>query len=184
MRASAKQLQTMKMAASEAADLEITPFMNLMIVLVPILLLSMVFVHMRVLHIQLPELQERLSSQDLNEDLLKQLELVITPSQLTLNYPSGVPLKHFQTHGNGPLPTQDLRDYLQTVKATFQAQHIDKTDITLLPTEEITYQQLISIMDTVRAYPTVVATSVVQAELFPNISFGDAPPQLSSSESS
>jgi hypothetical protein len=31
-------------------------------------------------------------------------------------------------------------------------------------------------MDTVRSYRAVVATSVVNAELFPEVSLGDAPP--------
>ena len=31
-------------------------------------------------------------------------------------------------------------------------------------------------MDAVRSYRTVVATSVVNAELFPEVSLGDAPP--------
>ena len=36
------------------ADLDITPFMNLMIVLVPVLLLNMVFAHTSVLELNFP----------------------------------------------------------------------------------------------------------------------------------
>jgi biopolymer transport protein ExbD len=39
------------------AELDITSFMNLMIVLVPVLLLSLVFNQMRVLQVQLPLLR-------------------------------------------------------------------------------------------------------------------------------
>ena len=42
-----------KISQSEA-ELDITSFMNLMIVLVPVLLLSLVFTQIRVLNIQLP----------------------------------------------------------------------------------------------------------------------------------
>ena len=38
----------------EAADLDVTPFMNLMIVLVPVLLLSMVFTHTTVIDLNFP----------------------------------------------------------------------------------------------------------------------------------
>ena len=37
------------------------------------------------------------------------------------------------------------------------------------------YQVIVTAMDTVRSFKTVVAISVVEAELFPEISFGDAP---------
>ena len=39
---------------TEAADLDVTPFMNLMIVLVPVLLLSMVFTHTTVIELNFP----------------------------------------------------------------------------------------------------------------------------------
>ena len=39
---------------TEAADLDVTPFMNLMIVLVPVLLLSMVFTHTTVIDLNFP----------------------------------------------------------------------------------------------------------------------------------
>ncbi|NJN52202.1 MAG: hypothetical protein HC809_10965 [Gammaproteobacteria bacterium] len=38
----------------EAADLDVTPFMNLMIVLVPVLLLSLVFTHTTVIDLNFP----------------------------------------------------------------------------------------------------------------------------------
>ena len=49
----------------------------------------------------------------------------------------------------------------------------DKTDINLLADPEIDYQTIVTVMDTVRAYPAVVAASLVDAVLFPDISLGD-----------
>ena len=40
---------------------------------------------------------------------------------------------------------------------------------------DIDYQTLITAMDTVRSYPAVVAASVVEGELFPDVSLMDAP---------
>ena len=40
----------------DEGDLDITPFMNLMIVLVPVLLISMVFSHITILQLNLPDL--------------------------------------------------------------------------------------------------------------------------------
>jgi hypothetical protein len=46
--------------------------------------------------------------------------------------------------------------------------------LVLLPTPEIDYQTLVAIMDTARTYETVVAASLVDAVLFPEVSLGDA----------
>ena len=51
----------------------------------------------------------------------------------------------------------------------------DKKDISLLAEKDTSYQTLVTAMDTVRSYPAVVAVSLVDAELFPDISIGDAP---------
>ena len=51
----------------------------------------------------------------------------------------------------------------------------EKRDINLLPEAGVDYQTLVTVMDTVRRYPAVLITSVVDAELFPDISLGNAP---------
>ena len=51
----------------------------------------------------------------------------------------------------------------------------EKQDITVLLEQETDYQTLVTIMDRVRSYPTVQNLAVVNAELFPVISLGDAP---------
>jgi hypothetical protein len=53
---------------------------------------------------------------------------------------------------------------------------IQKKDIFVLSEKDTNYQTLVSTMDTARSFKTVVAASVVDAELFPEISLGDAPP--------
>ena len=45
----------------------------------------------------------------------------------------------------------------------------------MLLLEDTSYQTLVTVMDKVRSYPTVAQLEVVQAELFPVISLGDAP---------
>jgi len=55
----------------------------------------------------------------------------------------------------------------------------DKKDVIIMPSRQTSYQSLVSVMDTVRSYEAVVAGSVVEAELFPEISLGDAPAQTS-----
>jgi len=49
-----KRIKRHRTRSREAAELDVTPFMNLMIVLVPVLLLSMVFTHTTVIELNFP----------------------------------------------------------------------------------------------------------------------------------
>lgn len=159
----------------QEAELDITSFMNLMIVLVPVLLLSLVFSQVRILNLQLPVAAQ---SENQNQDEEpKVLELVIHETGFELNYPSGILLKRFDKTEKG-YSFSALSTYLQDLKLTFQKNKDDKNDIVLLLSPETDYQTIISTMDTVRSFKAVVAANLVDAELFPNISFGDAPEPL------
>lgn len=154
------------------SELDITSFMNLMIVLVPVLLLSLVFSQVRILNLQLPIMANAAQQQDKKQ--AKALELVITKQHLTLNYPAGILLKRFDVSEKG-YDFSALAIYLQDLKLTFQQQNIDKNDIVILLAPEVDYQTIVSAMDTVRSFKAVVAANLVDAELFPLISLGDAP---------
>lgn len=157
---------------NQEAELDITSFMNLMIVLVPVLLLSLVFSQVRILNLQLPVAAQ---SQDQSEaDEPKILELVISKTGFELNYPSGILLKKFDKTDKG-YDFSLLSKYLQDLKLTFQQNDIEKNDIVILLAADVNYQTIVSAMDTVRSFKTVVAANLVDAELFPQISLGDAP---------
>jgi biopolymer transport protein ExbD len=162
---------------TQDAELDITSFMNLMIVLVPVLLLSLVFSQVRILNLQLPVLSQAEQAQDDQEP--KILELVVTPQGLALNYPAGILLKRFEISEQG-YDFAALSVYLQDLKLTFQQQDIEKNDIVILLDPAVDYQTIVSAMDTVRSYKAVVAANLVDAELFPLISLGDAPEELGS----
>jgi len=157
---------------NQDAEIDITSFMNLMIVLVPVLLLSLVFSHVRILNLQLPVLSEGELAEDQKEP--KVLELVITKKRLALNYPAGILLKRFEVTEQG-YDFAALSTYLQDLKLAFQQQTIEKKDIVILLEPSVDYQTIVSAMDTVRSFKAVVAANLVDAELFPLISLGDAP---------
>ncbi len=153
------------------AELDITSFMNLMIILVPVLLMSMVFSHITVLDLKLPDSSTG-SDGDNKEN--QQLELVIRPDYIDINYPQGVRLKRIAS-------VDDAYDFslvstvLQEVKRQLRDKGIEKRDILILAEQQTDYQTLVGAMDTVRSFEAVIATSVVRAELFPDIALGDAP---------
>jgi biopolymer transport protein ExbD len=151
----------------QQADLDITAFMNLMIVLVPVLLLSMVFSHTAVLDLNFPANDNSLVNLD-EENL--QLQLIIRTDSLAVGDTQNGLIRRIENL-NGQYDFDGLVNLLKQIKARIP----DKTEITILLAENIDYQTLVTAMDKTRSYPTVVAASVVEAELFPDISIGDAP---------
>lgn len=154
------------------AELDITAFMNLMIVLVPVLLLGMVFSQITVVDVKLPAAASEAAAADDNS---QQVELVIRGDRLLVNYPRGVQLKDIPHSAEGDYDFTLLSLVLQEVKRQLLEQGIDKKNITILSEPNTDYQTIISAMDTVRSYKANVAFSVVDAVLFPDIAFGDAP---------
>lgn len=183
----------------QEVELDITSFMNLMIILVPVLLMSMVFSHITVLDLKLPDLAP--SGSDSDEK--KQLEVVIRENYIDVNYPQGILLKRVEAklpaveqdskantgeqniNDSTPAvntaviaPEHDfalLSQVLQEIKRQLRDKEIEKRDLLILSEPDTDYQTIVKTMDTVRSFQAVVAASAVQAELFPEISLGDAP---------
>lgn len=156
-------------------DLDVTSFMNLMIVLVPVLLLNMVLSFTTVLEIKLPGGGD---SDSADEKENQQIELIIRSDHMTLNFPAGVGLAKIEKSGelhDYKKLTEKLKELKQALRHHESEELQSKKDILILSEQETDYQTLVSAMDAVRSYDTVVVTDVVMAELFPDISLGDAP---------
>jgi biopolymer transport protein ExbD len=153
------------------AELDITAFMNLMIVLVPILLLGMVFSRITVVDVVLPPSNPGA----LSDENKQAVELVIRRGSMRVDYPRGILLKNIPMTAEGTHDFELLSLVLQEVKRQLREQGIERQDITILSEPEVDYQTIVHTMDTVRSFKAVVAASVVDAALFPEISFGDAP---------
>jgi len=157
--------------AYEEKDLDITSFMNLMIVLVPVLLLSITFTQITVHEIKLPELTGGFSA---SSESQSQLEVVVGDDGFSVYYPSKrsliKQLPMIATETGSRYDFDGLSSVLQEVKAQIS----ERRDIVLLAGTNLDYQSLIATMDTVKSYRTVLAASVVEVELFPIISLGDS----------
>ncbi|WP_100639623.1 ExbD/TolR family protein [Marinobacter salexigens] len=147
-------------------DLDITPFMNLMIVLVPVLLLNMVFAHTSVLELNFPT-GESLATEQVEE---LQIQVVIHSDSLVVADNQGGVIKAIE-QSEGEYDYALLKDVMKELKSRIP----EKKDVIIMPSRETSYQVLVSVMDTVRSYDAVVAGNLVEAELFPEISLGDAP---------
>ena len=157
-----------KFKHQEAADLDVTAFMNLMIVLVPVLLLSMVFTHSTVIDLNFPAGE---GAADAFDPDLVHLEVVIKGETLVVADGRGGTIKTIPKV-EGVFDFAELSLVMQELKRRMP----EKQDITVLLEQKTDYQTLVTIMDKVRSYPTVQNLQVVHAELFPVISLGDAPP--------
>lgn len=157
-------------------ELDITSFMSLMIVLVPVLLMMMVFSHITIIELKLPSNLEELNAAP--NDKLQNLELMVGEKNMALYYPQGALLKTIPARDDGTHNFQLLMQSLKEIKYLLNEKGIEKKNINLLLPASTNYQTIVTVMDTVRSYPTVVAASLVEAELFPEISLSDAPQDL------
>jgi len=177
-----------KRLKKEDAELDITSFMNLMIVLVPVLLMMMVFSRITVVELNLPTLSNLSSDENLEQQLL---EVEVSERGLDVFFPTGylvttipkivAPVEVNVENPEAGASNAKVHDFKQlqktliSVKQTLLANGADKKDIILLLQEDTDYQTIVSLIDTTRSYEDVLITSVVQAELFPQVSLSDAP---------
>jgi len=151
----------------EAEELNITAFMNLMVILVPFLLITAVFSRMTVLELNLPALNAK---EKAPEKVKLQLELVLRKNSFDIQDSNLGLIKSFPRNAE-ETKWDTFTDILVEIKSRFP----EEESITLLLEPKIDYKTLVKVMDHVRSADVVQFTSLETIELFPNISIGDAP---------
>jgi len=157
-------------------ELNITAFMNLMVVLVPFLLMTAVFSQVSILNVNLPVgVSEEIP---MEEEPPKALEVIIRATRFDVLERSSGLLTSIPNNDDG-YDYLALNLYLQEVKTN--AVFNTDTGITLLMELETPYDALIQTMDAVRLIQRDEKDldndgNQIHGELFPNISMGDAPP--------
>jgi len=153
----------------EPAGLDVTAFINLIVVLVPFLLSTAVFTRLSVLDLALPAQStgalEKLSADKLN------LEVVIRADGIEVGDRIGGLIQSIPKSATGHHDVAALGVIARTIKERFP----DKTDVTVLPEPNVPYDVLVQVMDALRAGHQVQGAKVVEVALFPDISIGDAP---------
>jgi len=163
------RLQRMRRNLRGETELNITAFLNLMVILVPFLLITAVFSHMTILELNLPPNQQKNpDNPDQKKD--RNFELIIRNDKIVVSDTLGGPIKTIDKV-NGKYDMKALSDILVKIKTTFP----EKQNITILLEPHIPYDVLVAAMDASRVVKVVESASVVKKELFPVISIGDAP---------
>ena len=159
-----------KKLQAEPAEVNITAFMNLMVILVPFLLITAVFSRITVLNLNLPVPGDASQAQQDEKEKLH-LEVILRRDVIEIGDRKRGRLKLINVNDDGS-HLAEVSAMLQQVKARVP----DKTDITLLLETDTPYQRLVEMMDTLRVAQVKQGEETVNAELFPAISIGDAPP--------
>ena len=151
----------------KTVELNITSFMNLMVILIPFLLISAVFSRMTILELNLPAMDAKAKQ----EDTVKlQLELHIRENSFDIMDANLGLIKRFER-------TADATDWnaFTEILVEIKSRFPEENNITLLLERNVEYKTLIQVMDRVRSADIVQVATLETVELFPNISIGDAP---------
>ena len=147
-------------------ELDITTFLNLMVVLIPFLLISAVFSRITIMELNVPTTAGGAAAKPNFS-----IEVIVRDSGFELANGSRVVAAVAKKDNQYDL--KKLSQMLINLKSDYP----EKEDATVLMEPKVPYDHLIQIMDTVRGAQVRVAGSGVVQEmvLFPGISIGDAP---------
>lgn len=148
------------------SELQLVSMIDIFTVLVTFLLMTAIFSRTVVLDLRLPS--NNTTFPELPKGL--NLEVIVHDDSLVI-----------ADRGSGPLHTlpntvkgydlDGLTEYLKFVKSRYP----DKTEATILLEPQTPYDTLVQVMDRTRIVEVNAGLSTVQAELFPQVSIGDAP---------
>ena len=153
---------------TETAELNITAFMNLMVILVPFLLITAVFSRLAILELNLPGSSTEPADP---ETQVFQLEVIVRKDKIEVGDRNQGLLGIYPNTDDGSYDYEALSVKLAELKERYPT----KTDAAILLESDIEYDTLVQVMDRVRVDQEVVDGSIVNNDLFPDISIGDAP---------
>lgn len=157
----------------EAVELNITAFLNLMVILIPFLLITAVFSKLTILELNLPSTK---ASESVSQPLGLNLELVIRKGSFDFQEASTGFVRRFERN-EGDEDWQAFSSLLVEIKALYPAEE----SITLLLEPGIPYKTLIKVMDRVKSTDVQTEGEQPSISLFPMISISDVPEFISES---
>ena len=156
-----------KRRMEESPELDVSTFLNLMVVLVPFLLIGAVFSRVAIMELTVPTSAGGAAVKTPNFNI----EVIVRKAGLEIangfSVEAAIPKKNHR---------YDM-EMLSKILMRLKKRYPDKEDATILMEPDIEYDHLIQIMDAVRGAQVYAEDSlnVEKTVLFPNISIGDAP---------
>jgi len=159
----------------EFLQTDITPMMNLMVVLIPLLLTSAEFVRLGVIELNLPPESSGAYSDALDaipQEAVKKLDLAVTITDRGFYISSTMAVLGGSTEGepsiglkNGEYDFLGLTDKLYDIKQKAQSKFPDTDKIIIMAEPDVDYQTLVSTMDAARS----IKIDNEYKELFPDV---------------
>ena len=149
-------------------DIDVTPLLNVMVVLIAFLIFSAVFSRINIQEIVLPTQGGGGAAQDVQPIVI---EVIVRQNVLEVSDGNSIIVS--LPKQNGKYDTQTLSEYLWQFKQVYT----EKQDVNILLEPDIEYESMIQVMDAVKI---AVIKQEGEAEgqqvvLFPQVSLGDAP---------
>jgi biopolymer transport protein ExbD len=153
----------------QQAELDITTFLNLMVVLIPFLLVTAVFSRITIQELNLPTEAAGGAKKDRAQI---SVEVIVRKDKMQLSDGNKI-IATIQNSKDGKYNIKDLSRQLLTLKG----KHQEIKEATLLIEPNIEYEDLIHVMDAVKVAEVKQKDSeeIERVILFPQISLGDAP---------
>lgn len=165
-------------------ELNVTTFLNLMVVLIPFLLATAVFSQITIQELNLPT---QASGGATPDTPLVTIEVMVRKTGLEIGdgkrINTTIPIKESAAEGepelaaNGEIKSRYDLEKLSQELLNLKDQHPDKEDVTVLLEPDIEYNEMIAVMDAVKFIKVTVPGEEEPQPivLFPEISIGDAP---------
>jgi biopolymer transport protein ExbD len=161
-------MRKLERRARKPSELMLVPMIDIFTVLVTFLLMTAVFSRTVILELKLPTQ----NTEFVEPPPGLELEVIVRQNMLQVADRKSGPLATFpRATPDTPYDIAGMSKYLQQVKVRFP----EKTEATLLLEKDIPYDMLVQVMDALRIVEQRQENQLVQAELFPNVSIGDAP---------
>ena len=148
----------------EESDLDMTTFMNLMVVLVPFLLITAVFSRITIAELDLPSARSTAPS-------VPTFRVEVVVRQAGIEIMDGRQVIAAIPKEGDAYDLQELSEYLVAIKNEYP----EKEDASVLLEGDIEYDHLIQVMDIVRSVTMDDGGQKTRVDLFTAISIGDAP---------
>lgn len=149
-------------------ELELTTFINLMIVLLSFLLVSAVLKEVAVLQVNLPASGGGAAA-EAKKPLL--LEVIVYRDRLMVTDAQSGPLKAFPDQTPGQHDYAAVNKFLRQLKQQYPA----VTESSILLEQDTPYDNLVHTMDAIRYYVDDINGNPIKRAMFPDIAIGDAP---------
>jgi biopolymer transport protein ExbD len=151
----------------QPVELDVTTYLNLMVVLVPFLLITAVFSRITIVELSLPSESGGRAAQT----PVFRVEVIVREGEIEISNGTAVIAQIPNVEGEYDFPT--LSEHMVALKREYR--DIDSASVLLEP--KIPYDYLIQVMDVVRSVevPGVDDQESLRAALFPDISIGEAP---------